>query len=274
MPELPEVETVKRSLAEHLMGQRIQDVLVNQEIVIKTPGIDEFKEKIIGKTITGMDRRGKYLIIGLSQGWKMIVHLRMTGQLVYVEKNSPLRKHTHVVFGLENERELRFTDQRRFGRIWLVEDDRLSGVSGLCSLGPEPLEDAFCREGLEEQLSRRKTKIKSFLLDQKYIAGIGNIYADEILYRSGIHPERTADSLVREEITCLYQAVRNTLGEAVEHRGTSFSDYVDGRGEKGSHQNHLHVYQQVGKKCPRCGALIGRLKVGSRSAYHCPGCQK
>lgn len=274
MPELPEVETVKRTLAEHLIGLRIKEIRVNHEIVIKIPDIDEFKKKIIDKIITGIDRRGKYLIFSLSQGLKMIVHLRMTGQLVYVEKSIPMKKHTHVIFGLDNDKELRFTDQRRFGRIWLVGDQELPSVSGLCSLGPEPLGDAFCLEDFQHQLAHRKTRIKSLLLDQRCIAGIGNIYADEILFRSQIHPERAADSLSDQETLRLFEEVGNTLREAVEHRGTTFSDYVDGRGEKGAHQNYLNVYQQVGKKCPRCGVIIERVKVGSRSAYHCPGCQQ
>lgn len=204
----------------------------------------------------------------------MVIHLRMTGQLIYAEKDLPLKKHTHVIFELDNDQELRFTDQRRFGRIWLVRDEELLDISGLSSLGPEPLSEEFCLEDLAEKLARRKTRIKALLLDQRCIAGIGNIYADEILFRSQIHPERTADSLSDEEKSRLFSEVRNTLREAVEHRGTTFSDYVDGRGEKGSHQNYLKVYQQVGKKCSRCGAIIERVKVGSRSAYHCSGCQK
>ncbi|MEL7563840.1 MAG: bifunctional DNA-formamidopyrimidine glycosylase/DNA-(apurinic or apyrimidinic site) lyase [Dehalobacterium sp.] len=274
MPELPEVETVKQTLSEHLIGLAIKEVWVNHETVIKTPGVTEFKKTIIDKIITCIERRGKYLIFSLSQGLKMIIHLRMTGQLVYVEKSIPMKKHTHVVFGFGNDKELRFTDQRRFGRIWLVGDNDLSGISGLSSLGPEPLDDIFCLDDFRNQLAHRKTRIKPLLLDQTFIAGIGNIYADEILFRSQIHPERSAQSLSEDEILRLFEEIRNTLREAVVHRGTTFSDYVDGRGEKGSHQNYLNVYQQIGEKCPRCGTIIERVKVGSRSAYHCPGCQK
>jgi len=274
MPELPEVETVKRTLAEYLPGLKIKEVTVNQETVINIPDAETFKKELTGTTFTGIDRRGKYLIFSLSWGWKMVVHLRMTGRLVYGESSLPLAKHTHVIFHLSNGYELRFTDQRRFGRIWLVPEGELLRVSGLCTLGPEPLGDEFCREIFLEQLAKRKTRIKPLLLDQNFIAGIGNIYADEILFRSRIHPERTAESLSREEADRLFTEVRKTLEEGVAHRGTTFSDYVDGRGEKGSHQNYLNVYQQQGKKCPRCGAIIERIKVGSRSAYHCPGCQK
>ncbi|ATW23780.1 DNA-formamidopyrimidine glycosylase [Candidatus Formimonas warabiya] len=274
MPELPEVETVKRTLAEHILGLTVTGITLNQEIVIKTPGIQEFREKITGQSFRNIDRRGKYLIFALSQGSKMVVHLRMTGQLVYCEQDHPLKKHTHVIFSLDNGRELRFVDQRRFGRIWLVPEKEIDQISGLCSLGPEPLGEEFTLENLKENLAGKKSRIKLFLLDQSMIAGIGNIYADEILYRCGIHPERTAGSLCHEEMTRLFEEIRSTLGEAVEHRGTTFSDYVDGRGDKGAHQHFLNVYQQVGKKCPRCGTAVERVKVGSRSAYHCPGCQK
>jgi len=274
MPELPEVETVKRTLAEYLTGEKITGIIINQEAVINTPEVNEFKKRIIDKTITGIERRGKYLILSLSPGYKMVVHLRMTGQLIYGEKTMPVKKHTHVIFSLSNGQELRFTDQRRFGRIWLVPEGELSRVSGLCTLGPEPLCDDFCLEDFITQLSKRKTRIKPLLLDQNFIAGIGNIYADEILYRSQIHPERRAQSLSKEEATRLFWEVRHTLEEGIAHRGTTFSDYVDGRGEKGTHQNYLNVYQQLGKKCRRCGNLIERIRVGSRSAYHCPGCQK
>ncbi len=274
MPELPEVETVKRTLAKYLIGQKIIQVSVYQETVIKIPDVNEFKNEIINKTITDIDRRGKYLIFGLSEGYKMVIHLRMTGQLVYGEKTMPVKKHTHVIFELSDGRELRFTDQRRFGRIWLVPEDELLGVSGLCTLGPEPLRDDFCWEAFQSQLSKRQTRIKALLLDQSFIAGIGKIYADEILYRSQIHPERKAASLSKDEAARLFSEVQSTLKEAIAHRGTTFSDYVDGRGEKGTYQNYLNVYQQLGKKCPRCGADIERVKVGSRSAYYCPGCQK
>ncbi|MGI6684662.1 MAG: DNA-formamidopyrimidine glycosylase [Bacillota bacterium] len=274
MPELPEVETVKRTLTKFLVGQQIKEVTLKHESVIKTPDVDEFEKTVIGKTITGIDRRGKYLIFSLSEGFKMVIHLRMTGQLVYGEKTMPLKKHTHVIFRLDNGNELRFTDQRRFGRIWLVPEEELLKISGLCTLGPEPLSEDFCQEVFLKQLAKRKTRIKPLLLNQNFIAGIGNIYADEILFRSQIHPERTAESLSREEGIQLFSEVRETLKEAILHRGTTFSDYVDGRGEKGMHQNHLNVYQQVGKKCKRCGSLIERIKVGSRSAYYCPGCQQ
>lgn len=274
MPELPEVETVKRSLAEQIIGLTITGVTVNLVKTIKIPDVSTFKEKVIGKTIRNIRRRGKYLILELSGEDILVVHLRMTGQFTFVTRDEPLKKHTHVIFDIDSGMQLRFVDQRQFGCMWLVTSNEIDQISGLCALGPEPLEEEFTRNKLDKIISGRKTKIKQVLLDQKAIAGIGNIYADEILFHSAIHPERTAASLNDEEIERLFLAIKYVLGEAVKHRGTSFSDYVDGRGEKGSHQNYLNVYQQVGKNCPRCGKSLSRLKVGSRSAYHCPECQK
>lgn len=274
MPELPEVETVKRTLSEFIIGRSIMVLTVHKASVIKIPEAEEFASLVTGRTFDSVERRGKYLLLNLSGGYLMVVHLRMTGRLVYIKAEEPVKKHTHVIFHLDNGYELRFTDQRRFGCIWVVAKEERAKISGLCSLGPEPLGVEFTRVLLGEALRGRQTKIKAFLLNQKMIAGIGNIYADEILFASGIHPERRAGSLNEEEIDRLYTAIRDILSTAVQHRGTSFSDYVDGRGEKGSHQFHLRVYQQAGKDCPRCGSKIIRTKVGSRSSYHCPECQK
>lgn len=274
MPELPEVETVKRSLSEHIIGRSITGVTVHQDTVIKTPDSCDFVSRITGQSFSYINRRGKYLLFGLSRGSILVAHLRMTGRLVYAPEDEPVLKHTHVIFHLDNSFQLRFTDQRRFGCLWLVSGKGIECISGLCSLGPEPLGPEFTRHALAELLKGRKTKMKALLLDQRLIAGIGNIYADEILFHSGIHPERAASSLTGIEIDRLWEAARQVLDEAVQHRGTSFSDYVDGRGEKGTHQNHLKVYQREGSPCARCGSEIQRIKVGSRSSYYCSGCQK
>jgi len=274
MPELPEVETVKRTLAPLIIGRTITGVAVYQPVVVKKPGIEKFKEEVPGETFQNIRRRGKYLILHLTGQKVLVIHLRMTGQLVYQEQSQALKKHTHLIFHLDNGWEMRFVDQRRFGCVWMVSEDEIETISGLCALGPEPLLPDFDLAYLAQSLVGRKAKIKQVLLDQRIIAGIGNIYADEILFRSGIHPERTACSLTEREIDRLFDAIKTTLAEAVEKRGTTFSDYVDGRGEKGSFQHHLNVYQQVGKECPRCKTAIIRSKVGSRSAYYCPGCQK
>ncbi|MGI6712508.1 MAG: DNA-formamidopyrimidine glycosylase [Bacillota bacterium] len=274
MPELPEVETIKQTLAQYITGREIVEVTVNHPGSIKTPGISEFKEMIIGKRIINISRRGKYLVIKLSHEYILVIHLRMTGQLIYSEKSMPLKKHTHLIFGFDNGMELRFVDQRRFGCVWLVPENDIFQISGLHTLGVEPLSEDFTLSYLTGILKARKAKIKQVLLDQKSLAGIGNIYADEILFHSEIHPERTAASLTDTEINKLYGTIKNILNKAVKHRGTTFSDYVDGRGEKGSFQNYLKVYQRKGEKCSRCGTGIIRIKMGSRSAYYCPGCQR
>lgn len=274
MPELPEVETVKRTLTEQIVGRTVTGITIIQPSVIRCPAPAGFTQSIIGKKVQGIRRRGKYLILNLSDDYTMVVHLRMTGQFTVAERETPIKKHTHVIFDLDDGRHLRFWDQRRFGCIWLVTKGALDRIGGLMTLGPEPLEEGFTIDILTKAVSNRQARIKGILLDQHVVAGIGNIYADEILYNSAIHPERTGASLTMDEIARLFTSIKYILAQGVEHRGTSFSDYVDGRGQKGSHQNYLKVYQQVGKICERCQAKIERIKQGGRSAYHCPGCQK
>lgn len=273
MPELPEVETVRRTLEAKITGRKITGVTVNQAASIKSPTAADLIARVRGMRFSTVRRRGKYLLIDLSSGDTMVVHLRMTGRLVYTPAEEPLPKHTHVIFHLDDGRELRFTDQRRFGCIWVMREDETGSLSGLCSLGPEPLGDDFTRKKLAQSLLGKKTKIKAFLLDQRNIAGIGNIYADEILFAGGIHPERPAGSLSASEINRLFTSIKDILHFAVEQRGTSFSDYVDGVGEKGSHQNYLKVYGRGGEPCFRCGTAISVTRVGGRSSHFCSHCQ-
>lgn len=273
MPELPEVETVKRSLAKRVVGRVVADVEVNLPKIIRGLGPAEFKERLVGRKILGMSRRGKYLLTSLDNGQTLITHLKMTGRWLYSKGDEPLAKHTHVVFTLDNGDQLRFQDLRQFGFMHLVPDQELDQVSGLAALGVEPLSPGFTREYLAEALKRRKIKIKQFLLDQTIIAGIGNIYADESLFAAGIHPERVAASLTDEEIDRLFASIRRVLEAGVAYRGTSVSDYVDGEGQPGEYQNFLNVYAREGKACPVCGAPILRYKVGGRSSHHCPNCQ-
>lgn len=274
MPELPEVETVRSTLDAALSGRRIAGITIHQPSVIKKPGSEEFAAQIVGQSILTVRRRGKYLLIELNSGDRLVVHLRMTGQLVYSAADAPMLKHTHLFFQLDNGHQLRYTDQRRFGCLWLVRAEDCSTIAGLAALGPEPLGESFTREKLAALLHKKKTKIKAFLLDQHMIAGIGNIYADEILFAAGIHPQRLAGSLSDGETSRLHGAIQEVLSLAVAQRGTSFSDYVDGRGEKGSHQDYLKVYHLTGQSCQRCGISLCQVKVAGRSSHFCPGCQK
>ncbi|CCO07282.1 bifunctional DNA-formamidopyrimidine glycosylase/DNA-(apurinic or apyrimidinic site) lyase [Desulforamulus hydrothermalis] len=275
MPELPEVETVVRTLEEKLCGLVITDVELFKPEVIRFPKPDQFIEQITGKQFQKkLGRRGKYLLLHLSDHLTLVVHLRMTGRLVYCEADQPLIKHTHVIFRLSNGKHLRFADTRRFGRLLLTSTEEVYGLPGIRDLGPEPLDQEFTREFFKKELRRRRSRIKPLLLDQCFMAGLGNIYADEALFRAKIHPERLAPELSSREVANLHRAIVEVIASGIEHRGTSFRDYVDGEGQAGSYQHHLKVYNRAGLPCSRCGKPIERIKVAGRSSYYCPACQK
>lgn len=274
MPELPEVETIRRSLQDKIKGKTLVGVEVFLEKMVKGIDMDNLDAKLNGKKVTRLDRRGKYLIIHLSGGLAMVIHLRMTGQLLYCLPEEKALKHTHVVFHFNDKRELRFVDQRQFGKVQLVPIKELDTVSGLKTLGVEPLSDQFTREFIKKELRNRRTKIKPLLLDQTIIAGIGNIYADEALFRAMIHPERVASALTPREASRLYLAIKEVLIEGIENRGTSIKDYIDGDGNQGSNQSNLRVYGREGEPCPKCGKTIERKAIGGRSSHFCPKCQK
>lgn len=274
MPELPEVETIRRSLAEKLKGLIINNLDIYLDKIVKAPtSIERFKEIVISKEIEGLDRRGKYLLLQLSGGYKIVIHLRMTGRLLYVADYEDVTKHTHLIFHLGNNYHLRFVDVRQFGTIYLLKDNELDTIKGLADLGPEPLSEDFTLQLFADRLKKKNKKIKQVLLDQDIVAGLGNIYADEVLFESHILPDRLANSLEAEEVEALYLSIVKTLTEAIEHRGTTFSDYVDGEGNKGEHQNHLKVYQRTEQPCSRCQCHIKKEKIAGRSSHYCPGCQ-
>lgn len=274
MPELPEVETVKRTLEEKIVGSRFQGLKVLMPKIIKADEVDDLAGAISGKRVVRMGRRGKYLLVYLEGSLVLVVHLRMTGQLVHTEAEQELAKHTHVVFNLDNGCQLRFIDQRQFGRIYLVAENALDVISGLKNMGMEPFDPDFTREYFKKELHNRRTRIKPLLLDQTFIAGIGNIYADEALFRALVHPERPAYSLNQRETARLYQAIKDVLEEGITNRGTSIKDYVDGEGRSGENQHKLRVYGREGQPCQKCKKPIHRIKVGGRSSYFCARCQK
>ncbi|SHK01956.1 bifunctional DNA-formamidopyrimidine glycosylase/DNA-(apurinic or apyrimidinic site) lyase [Desulforamulus aeronauticus] len=275
MPELPEVETVVRSLEAHLAGLTVTGVNLLKPEVIRSPKSEEFIELLIGKAfLKKLGRRGKYILLHLSDNLTLVAHLRMTGRLIYCEAEFPLEKHTHVIFLLDNGKHLRFADVRRFGRLQLIATPKIMELSGIKDLGPEPLEPEFTREFFKREIRRRRTRIKPLLLDQSFIAGLGNIYADEALFRAKVHPERLAPDLTSREAAGLHKAIVEVISEGIEHRGTSFRDYVDGEGRSGSFQNHLKVYNRENLPCSHCGKPISRIKVAGRSSYYCSSCQK
>jgi len=274
MPELPEVETVKNTLADRIAGLAITDVDVLLPKVIRVPVAEEFRRLAGGKTIRTLARRGKYLLFHLSGGLTMIVHLRMTGRLVYTAADEPPARYTHVIFHLDNGDQLRFADMRQFGRLALVENEAVAHFPGLKDLGVEPLAPEFTREFLQRELRRRRTRLKPLLLDQTFIAGLGNIYADEALHRARLHPQRPAHTLSARETAALHRAIREVLLEGIAERGTTFRDYVDGNGRRGGFQEKLQVYGREGRPCRRCGRTVERIRINGRSAYFCPFCQK
>lgn len=274
MPELPEVETVRRTLLPVVAEQLIADCVVYYPRVLPLNTVDEFCTKISSRRIVDLQRHGKYLLFMLDAPECLVVHLRMTGQLVYVhEPVGPIPKHTSVQFLFNDGSELRFIDQRKFGTMYLLPVSELDKIHGLASLGPEPLTPQFTYAAFAKQLNSPRA-IKQILLDQSKIAGLGNIYCDEALYRAQIHPLRPGKSLSETEIRNLYTAIIAVLEEAIACHGTTIRDYRTGSGDPGNFQNKLRVYHRTGQPCFVCGALIERIKVGGRSSHYCPNCQR
>lgn len=270
MPELPEVETVVRALREPLNGRTITAVDNDWPRQIVTPSFSELQTRIKGQQILGIERRGKYILMPLSRQDTLIIHLKMSGHLAVVDSTVPVHKFVHTRFHLDNGKELRFRDMRKFGRVYLVND--VDDVVG--HLGPEPLQDAFTVEVLAARLNGRTRQLKPLLLDQTFIAGVGNIYADEALFYAKLHPKRAANSLTPAEIARLYAGIRRALALGIEREGASISLYVKPDGTKGDMQNAVNVFRRTHQPCYDCGTPIERIKLNGRSTHFCPHCQK
>lgn len=274
MPELPEVETIVRGLRKLITGRTIEEVIVREEKLIAFPSVKEFKDGLRQKIIKEVGRRGKYILLKVDKNKTLLIHLRMTGRLLVKPRGIEYDKHTHIIFELDNNLDLRFHNLRKFGRMHLVENNNFEVVGGFNKLGPEPLSNSFTYELFKEMIIRRKANIKSLLLDQSFLAGMGNIYVDEALFNAHISPERSSNTLEEKEIKALYKSIRKVLKEGIESGGTSFSDYRNAEDKKGSYQYHLNVYQQEGKECINCGAEIIKKKIAGRGTHFCPQCQK
>lgn len=272
MPELPEVETLARELRETLTGRSILGVEVCWPRTIAAPDPESFVHRLTGRRIRGIRRRGKWLLLDLEGGEGLLVHLRMSGRLAVEASDAPNDRHTRVVFSLDDGRKFRFADPRKFGRMVLAACPE----EWLRHIGPEPLDPDLTPERLAEMLKGRRVRLKALLTDQRFLAGLGNIYADEVLWRAGLHPLRRADPLTPEETARLHRAVRQVLEEAIARRGTTLPDrqYVLPDGRPGEFATHLAVYGREGQPCPRCGVFIVRTRVGGRSAHFCPRCQR
>lgn len=274
MPELPEVETYVRELAPALAGRQVLHAQVTWPRIIAAPDVAAFQAQIVGQRFAHFDRRGKYMLLGLTSGATLIVHLRMTGHLLLQPANQPPDKHTHVVLGLDNGQMLHYQDARKFGRLWLVNNP----AAVLDNLGPEPLSEHFTVSEFAVRLAQRSTPIKALLLDQTVVAGVGNIYADEALFLAGLYPMRPANSLQTEEIKRLHEAILHVLTSAILHHGSSLGasglqNYQRPNGEAGAFQDKHQVYHRSGKPCYRCGEPIVRIVIAQRSTHFCPSCQ-
>ncbi len=274
MPELPEIATIKSVVEPQIHGLTIENVLVNRPEVIAHPTADEFCKGVTGQTIFSMVRRGKFLTIHLKNESRIILHLRMTGCLLVTPPDYPKEKHTHIVMQLNNRMELRFSDTRRFGRFWLIRNDEKDTYSGISKLGLEPLSTECNSEYLQSRFGKRKKTIKECLLDQSVIAGIGNIYSDEILYRAKICPTRSASSLTAKEWQRLAEIIPECLSYFIKKNRIEQEDYLKTKGQDYRNTPFLQVYGHADEPCPHCGKTLVRTVIGGRSSVYCPNCQK
>lgn len=276
MPELPEVETVRRGLEQVTLNQKVTggDVLLSRTIAYPL-SVDEFIAGIKGKAIAQWQRRGKYLLAKMHADSYLGVHLRMTGQLLWLHQDAPLHKHTRVRLFFENERELRFVDQRTFGQMWWVPPDMAiaSVITGLAKLGLDPFSSAFTVDYLAAKLKNSRRSIKAALLDQAIASGIGNIYADEALFIAHIPPGTLCINLQLSQVEKLHAAIMQVLAASIEVGGTTFSDFVNVQGINGNYGGVAWVYNRTGEPCRICSTPIERIRIAGRSSHFCPQCQ-
>jgi formamidopyrimidine-DNA glycosylase len=281
MPELPEVETVARDLRPSLVGATIVGARCSWARTLRTHDPLTFGEAVAGRQVLAVGRRAKQLVIDLSGEAALTVHLKMTGQLFVVPAVAPEDPYLRLVLELADGREVRFRDIRKFGRVGLYGRDpgtgelitEVGGAAVFAAVGPEPLDDGYTLRVFRSRIRRRTGRLKSLLLDQSFVAGVGNIYADEALWRSRLHPLRTVGTLRAADERRLHEQIRAVLGEAVERRGSSIDDYTAPDGD-GSMQERLDVYQRTGEPCRRCGRPVKRIVVGARSTHFCSWCQR
>ena len=272
MPELPEVETVRRGLEPHWVGQRIKQVVV-RESRLRWPVTKTLARHSEGRIVESLVRRGKYLIATLDSGDRLILHLGMSGRLLVLDATHPLKKHDHIDFVLEGGRLVRFNDPRRFGAVLLWEREEPEHVL-LAGMGPEPFSNAFDGNYLFARSRGRVAPVKSFVMDGRIVVGAGNIYAAESLFRAGIRPTRAAGKLTRADCARLAETIRTVLSEAVALGGTTLRDFFGADGESGYFQQELFVYGREHQPCRICGTPIKHLVLGQRASCYCPRCQK
>ncbi|HNS52419.1 MAG TPA: bifunctional DNA-formamidopyrimidine glycosylase/DNA-(apurinic or apyrimidinic site) lyase [Anaerolineae bacterium] len=270
MPELPEVENIVRGLRPLLIGRTIARARVLWERTVARPSLSVFGAEVQGRRVLSVGRRGKYALIELAGGW-LLFHLKMSGRLRWGASGEPDGPYTRLVLDLSDGYQLRFDDPRKFGRAYLVGDHN----EVTRHLGPEPLDEHLSLDDFRALLARRHGRLKPVLVDQRFLAGVGNIYADEILFCARLHPLRLASTLADHEGVKLYFSLRHVLEQAIVGHGTTLDDggYVDSKGDRGQYQDQIAVYRRTGQPCRCCGNPIQRIVIGQRSAHFCPGCQ-
>ena len=274
MPELPEVETVRRALAPALEGRRFDAVRILDTRLTRPLDPDEVARELDGEAVAVVDRRGKYLIVRFESGRALLIHLRMTGSLLHAPSGElPDDPHRRAVVSLDDGSDVAYRDVRRFGTWLLLEPDEVDAYVD-SKVGAEPLAEAYKAKHLAEKLAHRKGPIKAVILDQRTVAGVGNIYADEALWRARIHPLTPANELEPDDVKALHRAVRKALELGIARQGSTLSDYRTPSGESGSMQHEFKVYGRDGDPCERCGTPIDKIRVGGRGTWYCPSCQR
>jgi formamidopyrimidine-DNA glycosylase len=278
--ELPEVEVVRRDLEKEVVGRRVKAVEVRphrnaMRVIRRHARRKEFADRLSGKKITKVDRRGKYVLLHLDDGDVLVVHFGMSGQFLRGTKRQSLPAHTHVVIEFQQGGDLRFIDPRTFGEMFVAAGDELGKVKELDHIAIDPLEDTFTWQEFSAELARRAAKLKGLLMDQKFVSGLGNIYSDEVLFAAGLRHDRQSDTLSSQEVRRLYRAIREVVQDAIRYRGTTLDDeaYVDLFGKPGEFQAELKVYGRKGLACRRCRTPIDVVKISGRNSYFCPQCQ-
>ena len=276
MPELPEVETIRRELEREVVGKRIKTVEVSGTRTVRRQPKKQLIKRLEGTKITGVARRGKFLLLTLDTEDVVVIHLRMSGQLLRAANKDPVPKHTHVVIAFTQHGQLRFVDPRTFGEVFVTNPETIDeDAPELGELGIDPIEEPMSWTQFGRMLTSRRVKLKAFLMDQTILAGIGNIYSDEILHAAGLRYDRMTDSLSTMEVRRLYRAVVETLHDAVKYGGSTLEDdgYVDLHGKPGTYQEHHQVYARDKQPCRRCRGTIAKAKFQQRTTYFCPDCQ-
>ncbi len=278
MPEFPEVETIRGQLEKLIVGKTLKKIEVSLPKMVKL-SLGKLRKTVVGSKIKSVGRRAKILIFELSNDWSLLIHLKLSGRLIFRRKGEVLKdedkRWNHITYYFSDGSRLLHNDLRQFGYVKLIQTSRLEDLFKKGKLGPEPLLKNFTLADFSAILKRKpKAKIKQFLLDQTNVAGIGNIYSDEILFFAGVNPLKKAVDLNPKQIKKIFTGIKKILAEALKCHGTSSDMYLDARGRKGNYMKRLKVYGREGEKCKKCGGIIQRLKIGGRSAHYCPNCQK